>query len=187
MPLLKTKTMKRAIARGLKDVIKNSKWKHTYDVNEFPINYPCLGDSHATYYDHMQENILSDLRAKGVEIPPGPNEHDDIYESNNFDEDCNEHWKQLELIIEPYKKEYMENDYAAYVPHHACHWWNPTFGLTLAKLIHPEIKWKVFMGEWHTTVWGIIPGGEMHFDIMMYDPAKDDLGVSEIHEYMLRI
>jgi len=33
-----------------------------------------------------------------------------------------------------------------------CHWLNPTFCLTLAKIIMPKERWKIKRSDYHTTV-----------------------------------
>ena len=59
-----------------------------------------------------------------------------------------------------------EHDMDQYCAIRACHWWNPTFGLTLARLVEPGEKWLVRQGDKHTTI--INGNGTQIFDLQMW-------------------
>ena len=56
----------------------------------------------------------------------------------------------------------------------ACHWWNPTFSLTLAKLVYPNEKWKIKKGFYHTTVVNL--NESLVFDILYFDENEEMKG-----------
>lgn len=56
----------------------------------------------------------------------------------------------------------------------ACHWWNPTFGLTLAKIIYPNEKWIIKSSDYHTTI--VNKSENLVFDILYFDENDEMKG-----------
>jgi hypothetical protein len=56
----------------------------------------------------------------------------------------------------------------------ACHWWNPTFCLTLAKIIYPNENWKTKKGFYHTTILNL--DESLVFDILYFDQNDETKG-----------
>ena len=55
-----------------------------------------------------------------------------------------------------------------------CHWWNPTFCLTLANIVMPNEKWIVINSDYHTTV--VNSDCTKIFDILYFDENDKSFG-----------
>ena len=58
----------------------------------------------------------------------------------------------------------------------ACHWWNSTFSLTLAKIVYPNEMWKIKKGVYHTTV--VNSNETLVFDILYFNENEETKGGS---------
>jgi hypothetical protein len=128
-----------------------------YKPNTRPCNY---SQSSEYFDDKIDEEIMQDLMDTG-EIP-------EIVEEEYMDL-----WRKLELmdeneessdlylkicemrwsLVEPHKTlEITKMNIETYFIHRACHSWNSTFGITLARLCEPNENWEILSGQCHTTV-----------------------------------
>lgn len=55
---------------------------------------------------------------------------------------------------------------AFFIPFGLCHYWNPKFGLMLAKRVFPQSEWVIRTSDKHTTVW--CPEENKVFDIIYW-------------------
>lgn len=103
-------------------------------------------------------------------------------------DDDQEQWFELqsqkECIIDDLIPVPSEDEYGYYVMSGACHWWNPTFSLTLAGLMFPDEQWEVLSSNVHTTV--VNKEKSRVFDILYYEhqcPGDVTLGgIKAIHD-----
>ena len=77
-------------------------------------------------------------------------------------------------------KHHEKTSLRAYQLFGACHWWNPTFSLALAKLIYPNEKWNILRGNCHTTI--VNKDATLVFDILYFDELDVSLGGSNAIE-----
>ena len=129
------------------------------------------------FYDHKQNGLLDERLVEleqQIDIYIQQNgENDDDELSNLYEQVC-------ELENEIFDKEFsftkpaLKHHIISYQFYSACHWWNSTFGLTLARILQPDIKWKVKRGKKHTTVISI--DRQFVFDILYYDEDDVTLG-----------
>lgn len=177
LPVLKTKPIQNAIKRGITKYLRNCDSKQKYDCKELPCHYS-RGDSICDLYDKADELITAELIKNGIlqtDINV-PIEYDEEFEYDEYwqSELAEEYREYKNKIIEPYVTAYIEKQYEAYQCFGACHWYNPTFGLALAKIILPNEKWVVLNGDKHTTVTN--KTRTLVFDILYYDSHKADFG-----------
>ena len=191
-PLLKTKKMKNAIKKGIKWWLKNcgERYEREYDEKLFPYEYG-LGDGN--YYFQYEYNVLTPRLVKeGILKDEEPDMEDyETYEEydkayTEFQQNYSDYEARRSKIRAPYVKEFRENSYETYCIYRACHWWNPTFGLTLANLVMPEVGWEVLQSDIHTTI--LSPDNSLVFDILLYDPKDKTFGGKKaIHDVYNRI
>lgn len=171
LPLLQHPSIKKNIKKGITNFIKdcNSYYKE-YDSKICPAQYSS-NDSWITYIEDFEEQLTTKLIETGF-LNQSPIFADDI----DMDEcpEYLEYEKYKENILEPFIKHHQKTALRAYQIFGACHWWNPTFGLALAKLIYPNEKWTVKIGYYHTTV--INNSKTLVFDILYFDENDDTKG-----------
>ena len=96
---------------------------------------------------------------------------DDYYnDSDNFIKYTN----YKNQIIKQFIKYHENTCLRGYQMIGACHWWNPTFSLTLAKLVYPNEKWKIKKGFHHTTI--VNSNETLVFDILYFDENEEMKG-----------
>ena len=156
LPLLELPNVKKSIKEGIINYINDGNCSEDtiYDDNKCPAEYG-RGDGWAQYIDEYEENLCEKLVATGIlkedkNIPltNDNGEIDDYLETDNFEK----YEKYKNKIIKPFIKHHKKTSLRSYQMFGSCHWWNPTFSLTLAKLIYPNEKWSVKKGHHHTTV-----------------------------------
>lgn len=100
----------------------------------------------------------------------------DIEVPNDMDSDEEEAFRDAiwDNEVVPRAREHMKTAIEAYQMWGACHWWNPSFGLTLAKIILPNEKWVIQKGRDHTTVTN--EGRTLVFDILRAYVHSETLG-----------
>lgn len=130
------------------------------------------------WYSNIERNRTNDLIDHLRETKELPDEYikleqllDDDEENNvSVDQRFDMENKLIEMRNALYRQFYAweETKYSLeeYVLFHACHEWNPTFGLTLAGLVDPKENWVVRCGPKHTTI--INETGNKCFDILYW-------------------
>ena len=109
-------------------------------------------------HDNYKNNVKID-----IEIPAKYSSHDAPYDVEIYNELIKKKIIDGELIKIDHGECY-DDIYLEKIRHHkkkairtyqlfgSCHWWNPTFCLTLAKIIYPNVKWYIIGGIKHTTI-----------------------------------
>jgi hypothetical protein len=176
-PLLELSIVKESIENGITDFINSGNaWSHKikYDNTRCPASYGRSDWWHCHVLDDFRDKKSVELVEKGILLS-----YKDFCKKNNYDiegdgyEDAyiQEYFDYKAEVFIPYIKEFERTDYRSHLVFSACHWWNPTFCLTLAKLIYPLEEWKVLNGMYHTTITN--KDQSMIFDIIVYD-EKDE-------------
>jgi hypothetical protein len=176
LPFLKTKKIQNAIKQSINKYLRASNINETYDKNKLPYHY-CLRvtDYFCKLHDE-DEKLEAELLEKGIL-------QKDLNEPTGDDDDMDEYWESenaekyreyKDNIMKPYIKDREEKMYQSYQCFGSCHWYNPTFGLTLAKMVLPNEEWVILTGEKHTTI-----ANKAHtllFDILYYREDETDFG-----------
>lgn len=185
VPLLSLPKVKRSIKCGIIKFIKsgNSYKGAIYDKNLCPAEYS-KGDSWMMYIENFENNLTEKLLSTG-QLKDDINQIDpdeyDMYAC--YDPRYKEYITYKNKILEPFIKHHKKNCLRAYQMFHACHWWNPTFSLTLAKIIYPNEIWTIRNGtapdgiHGHTTI--INKDKNLLFDILYFDEKDETLGASK--------
>jgi hypothetical protein len=194
IPLLDIPKVKSTIRRGIKHYIINY-IEPLYDYERLkgrndtrlPAHWS-RGDSYSCEWDNIQSEITDMLINNGIIMS-----YDDfilknygyktLSEINEEDEDSiyEKYNEYIEPIIEPYIIFEMKKDWKSYCIMGACHSWNSTFCLTLAKLLMPTENWEVVSNHLHTTV--VNKSRTKVFDILMYDENAEDFGGDKAYRF----
>lgn len=178
LPLLSLPKVKKSIKKGITNYINdgNCLQDTIYNPDECPASYG-RGDAWYSYIsdykDILTEKLLETGFLKKDENEPLTNdngEFDDYFETPNYDN----YFNYKTEILRPFIKYHEKTSLRSYQMFGACHWWNPTFGLTLAKIIYPNEKWIVKEGEYHTTL--VNSGQTLVFDILYFDENDEMKG-----------
>jgi len=159
--------VKKAIKRGIVKYLKHFDIKH---MEYSPLKPPAYYISHISwviYMDEFEEQLIEKLIATGYMKEPPPikeveDEENKKYEAYRYE------------MIRPFVTHHQKTCMKAYQMFGCCHWWNPAFGLTLAKIIYPNEKWKVVSGEHHTTITN--KDRTLVFDILYFDKNDETRG-----------
>jgi len=185
VPLLSLPKVKRSIKRGIINFIKSGKSYEgaKYDKDLYPADYS-TGVSFEIYIESFKEKLTEKLLSTGQlkddENDIDPDEYD-LYAC--YDPRYKEYMTYKNKILEPFVKHHKKNCLEAYQMFHACHWWNPTFCLTLAKIIYPNEIWSIRNGSaldgihGHTTI--INKDKKLLFDILYFDEKDETFGASK--------
>ena len=152
-----------------------------YEKNKYPLSY-AVGDSICGIDEEIEERIVPYLIERGI-LQTDKNRPTDFMVRDEEGELCEcydevmddymetENYKKYEeyknKIIEPYLNAERDKDYRFYCVWGACHWWNTTFGLELARLVMPSVKWKIIQNDFHTTITS--EDEKLVFDILYFD------------------
>ena len=169
LPLLGLPAVKKSIKKGIINFINDGNCGEDteYNSNVCPASYG-RGDGWATYINEYEEKLVEKLLKTGIlkkdeNEPLNEEDLDDYYnESDNFTKYTN----YKNQIIKPFIQYHENTCLRAYQMIGACHWWNPTFSLTLAKLVYPNEKWKIKKGFHHTTI--VNSNETLVFDTLRY-------------------
>ena len=184
VPLLNTKKVKNAIKKGILGYrnnfsdVKLKSYQNIYDNSVFLTKNSSPSDYSTRSTEHQMEweNKLIDKLEKSGFIKPFEFEED----NEDIDDEYEKYRDYLEPILEPYVNNYKKTHMDSYCLWGGCHWWNPTFCLTLAKLVLPKEKWKVRSSEYHTTV--VNDDETKIFDILYYDKEDKNFGGDKAFE-----
>ena len=169
LPLLSHPLIKKSIKKGISNFIKEGRsYEKKYDCNKCPAEYSS-NNGWIMYIDDFQEILTNKFLETGF-IKEQPIFEEDDCESPEY----LEYEEYKDKILEPFIKHHKKTSLRAYQIFGACHWWNPTFCLTLAKIIYPNEKWNILKGHYHTTV--INNDETLIFDILYFDENDDTNG-----------
>jgi len=170
LPLLSHPSIKKSMKKGITKFIKDGQsYEDKYDINKCPAEYSS-NDGWFTYIEDFKEKLTDKLIKTGfIKEEPICNEDED-YERPEY----LEYEKYRDNILEPFITHHKKTSLRAYQMFGACHWWNPTFCLALAKIIYPNEKWKTITGDYHTTVVNFQE--TLVFDILYFDENDDTKG-----------
>lgn len=177
LPLLGLPIVKKSIKKGIISYINdNNCSKDTvYDSNNCPASYE-RGDGWIMYMCEYEEKLVEKLLQTGI-LKKDENEplnEEDLDEYFNDSDNFINYTNYKNQIIKPFIKHHENNCLRSYQMFGACHWWNPTFSLTLAKLIYPNEKWKIKKGFYHTTV--VNSNETLVFDILYFNENEETKG-----------
>jgi len=185
LPLLSTPKMKKAIKRGIQRFIKSGQCHiKEYDSSLLPYEYGRLSDEISIIEEEIAERLIKTGYLKPC---PDPDDPEDPH-SPESEEKAEKYFKERSEFIDPFIHINMKNSLRGYQMFSACHWWNPTFGLTLARIVYPNENWRIMSGYktnqdnendgGHTTI--INDKGTMTFDILYFDESSDSNGAKKI-------
>jgi hypothetical protein len=150
VPLLKNSSLQKAIRDGVNEFISPFPFLGRYRHDMPPSRYG------RTDYDrclmHRKEDVLIETLRKQNKLPAS------YLKLEKADPDDKEYDGQKLLkakheILKPYFAwNNIRNDLESYLLVLGCHYWAPTFELTLARLVEPRERWVVVAGEKHSTV-----------------------------------
>ena len=173
VPLLSLPQVKKSIKKGIQLWIKdqNCHVGEKYESVRCPASYQ-TSDGWCTYLDEYKETITEKLLQSGFL------KTDDTEQLEDDDDYYNEEYEIYKhKILEPFIKHHCTTSLRSYQMFGACHWWNPTFCLTLAKIIYPNEKWQIRKGVDHTTIVNL--NMTLVFDILYFNETDNTFGGKE--------
>lgn len=170
LPLLMLPSVKRSIKKGINSFLEEHSMNDKYDPKKCPADYE-TSDAWYMYKNDFAEKLEKQLISTGY-LKESP-----IVVCDDNDEETPEYSDYIDYkdkLLEPFIKHHERTSLRAYQFIHGCHWWNPTFSLTLAKIVYPNEKWKVKSGTYHTTV--VNSSETLVFDIVYFDENDETKG-----------
>lgn len=177
--ILNNQKVRRSLKQAILKFIPHS-WKGlVYDPKRCPASYGKT-DGWSTYMMEYEEKLEQELLELGIlepdlNAPDGEGDDEDefdYYNNDNPNRILYETYKQK--VMEPFIRHHEKTSIRAYQMYMSCHWSNPTFGFTLAKVACPSECWHVRRGDLHTTV--VNSDGSKVFDILYFEPTDDTKG-----------
>ena len=146
-PFLDHPQIKQALRNGINGYLSLFPTRERYKVNTCPANYSSK-DGYAMLMMRKDENLLEELR-KANRLPQKY-----LALERQMDDDGGELFMRMQnKILRPYRQwDQIKYDLESYYLSGACHHYNPTFGLTLARLVEPAEAWRVQVSDKHTTI-----------------------------------
>jgi hypothetical protein len=157
-----------------------------FDKNKFPFEY---GRGDVFLCEEEEKDIIEDLINWGIlKVDTNEPKLSDYADADEYDDACDEYFNSAEgvsplsdlyreykdEIIEPYMRAYKEKKYKSYCCYSSCFSTNPNFCLELAKMVMPNVVWKVKKSNIHATI--VSENEELVFDILYYDKETLDFG-----------
>ena len=172
LPHLDTVIMKKAMKKGIlgylnNDLFYGDKLKN-FKFDKAPYEYSsCITPLQSEWEDEM----IKTLKKHGILK----------LEYDKYDVEYDDYKKEyIDPILKPYLTKYKKTHIDAFCLWGGCHWWNPTFCLTLANIILPDEELRVRRSECHTTI--VNKYDTKIFDILYYD--KDDATLGGDNAYI---
>jgi len=172
LPLLSFPIVKKSIKKGINSFLKehSSNINGKYDAKKCPAEYE-TSDGWFMYMEDFNEKLEKELLETGyLKQPPIIDDNIDFDESPAY----LDYIDYKDNLLEPFIRHHVRTSLRSYQFIHGCHWWNPTFSLTLAKIIYPNEKWSVKSGTYHTTI--VNSTETLVFDIVYFDENDDTKG-----------
>lgn len=189
VPLLNTKQVKNAIKKGILGYMNNclnpdvklKSYKNIFDylnkihgkyylnINSSPSDYSTRCTEHQMEWENKLVDKLED--SGFIKHFEWDENEDDAITSDNYEKYREDY---LCPLLKPYVNNYKKTHMDSYCLWGGCHWWNPTFCLTLAKLVLPNEIWRVRSSEYHTTV--VNHDDSKIFDIVYYNNKDNSYG-----------
>jgi hypothetical protein len=178
LPLLGLPVVKKSIKKGITNFINDGNCGEDIEYNSkiCPASYGRDDDDWDTYINEYEEKLVEKLLKTGIlkKDDNQPLNEDDLDEYFNESDNFIKYTNYKNQIIEPFIQYHENTCLRSYQMKGACHWWNPTFSLTLAKLVYPNEKWRVKKGFHHTTV--VNSNETLVFDILYFDENEEMKG-----------
>ena len=199
VPLLNTPKVKNAIKKGLLGYMNNDinpdvkfkSYKNIYDYlnnkhgpkyfnkNSAPADLSSFSLDYEMDWEHK---LIATLERHNMIKPfPWDNYDGEKQKNTNPELEYEEYREYLNPILKPFIDNYKKTHMNSYCLWCGCDWWNPTFCLTLAKIVMPNEKWRVKSMGYHTTI--VNSDNTKIFDILEFD--EDDsisFGGNEAYE-----
>jgi hypothetical protein len=164
VPHLDNPKIQKAIRDGVNWYLKESRQPHLrYKKNTAPASYSSRDGYARLIMGRREDQLEDDLRKRGklpLYFTRAEKKFVDAHEENSPILSEKE-WDKIEddigdardrLTAHLYKWDNIKYNLETYFFCGACHWYNPTFCLTLARLVEPDENWHVLDGIKHTTV-----------------------------------
>lgn len=173
------KRLENSNKKEYKKIIQEKKNENSFNYKEFikydyPLKY-AQGDTICDINEEIEQRIIVLLTEHNI-LKKDTNEPTDCIDEIMEEYLCSDHYAEYQKykynVIEPYVNAEYDKDYRYYCLWGGCHWYNPTFGITLARMVMPHIKWKLIVGDFHTTV--VSEDEILVFDILYYDENDVD-------------
>ena len=151
-PHLDNPDLNAAIRSGVNGYLSCFPTRQRYKVNTAAASYSSK-DGYAMLMDHRDEVLIEQLRRDNKL----PKKYLDLERKVNSpfgnESSCYALMRMQQQILRPYTCwDAIKYDPETYYLSGACHWYNPTFCLTLARLVEPREQWFVQTSNKHTTV-----------------------------------
>lgn len=176
VPLLKLPKVKRSLKNGIIKFLDETDTIYKYSSTQCPASF-MRTDVWSVCNELYEEKITEKLLQTGylkrdTNEPQNEDDFDEYTESKQYQA----YLDYKENALRPFMKHH-ETSLEAYQLFGACHWYNPTFGLTLAKLIYPNEHWYIKSGIDHTTIAN--KDHTLVFDILYFDEFCESKGGSK--------
>ena len=169
VPHLRTKIIRDSIKKTIESYIQTAlkpNGESVYKSSLPPASWSS-GDSWYCILENFERTKLIELIKLGVIR--------DISETEKRDRKLyNEYYKYVNKSMKPYVKHFKTYSMESHQVFGTCHWLNPIFGLTLARLICPMDNWVIISGINHTTIVNV--DRSKVFDILRFYENDSDLG-----------
>ena len=149
-PLLDTIEIKKSLTKGINKYLANFPSKNRYKKNTCPANYSSK-DGYARLMQRKEEELMQKLR----DTEQLPKKYLNLEKKLEMDDDDIGYNLMImeQKIVKPYFTwDKIKYDLESYYVSGACHFYNPTFGLVLARLVESDEEWRVQSSNKHTTV-----------------------------------
>lgn len=164
--------------------LHNKRRFEKYKKGDYPLQY-AVGDAICNIGDEIERRIVPYLIERGIlkEDENMPTDfmirdeegewcecEDEVMDDYMNSENYNKYCDYKEKVIEPYMNAERDKNYKYYCLWGGCFWWNTTFGLELAKMVMPNVNWKILQSNIHATITS--DDEKLVFDILYFD--KED-------------
>ena len=174
VPHLHNKKLLKSIHDGVNDYLDSYPGNKTkYRKNTAPASY-CSSYGYFNMMERKKDNIIDKLRKEDklsiryLRLENKINEMDEEEYQSLYG--CRLQrllWRLKDKITKPYTSwNAICNDIESYILFHSCHFYAPTFELTLANLVEPDEKWSIRTNEKHSTI--INETGTKCFDLLYW-------------------
>lgn len=155
-PLLDNAEVQKALTKGINKYLANFPSKNKYKKNTCPANYSSK-DGYAMLMDRKREELMKKLKDTNQLPKKYLNLEKKLEKADPEYDDVDNIGYELMVMENKIMKPYftwdkIKYDLESYYLSGSCHFYNPTFCLTLARLVEPDEVWRVQVSNKHTTV-----------------------------------